>query len=226
MYDQQKQAAAEAACEAVRPGMVVGLGSGTTARYAIEALGETGPADIQCVPTSLQARTAALEVGLTVVDIDQVATIDVAIDGADQVGPTALIKGGGGAHTREKIVATRAEEYYIVVDERKPVATLSAPVPLAVLPAAREVVADAVRELGGTPTLREAAEKSGPVITDHGNVLVDCAFGEIDTPGELATALAAIPGVIEHGLFVDLADRVYVGTDTGVEVTDRGGLPR
>lgn len=221
MHDEQKQAAAEAACAAVRPGMIVGLGSGTTAQYAIEYLGNAGPGGLRCVPTSLQARTVALEVGLDVVDLDQVATIDVAIDGADQVGPTAILKGGGGAHTREKLVATRAETLLLVVDERKPVEVLSAPVPLAVLPAAREVVADAVRELGGDPTLRRATEKTGPVITDNGNVILDCVFGQIDAPAALAADLAAIPGVIEHGLFVGLADRIYIGRDTGVEVVER-----
>lgn len=221
MDDRQKQAAAEAACAAVAPGTVVGLGSGSTAAHAIDHLGAAGPADLRCVPTSLQARRAALAAGLDVVELDQVATIDTAIDGADQVGPDAIIKGGGGAHTREKIVDTYAEELLVVVDDRKPAETLTAAVPVAVLPTACEVVAAAVRELGATPTLRTATEKSGPVVTDNGNLILDCAFGPIEAPADLAAELATIPGVVEHGLFVGVTDRIYVGTDTGVEVSHR-----
>lgn len=221
MHEQQKRAAARAACEAVTSGMVVGLGSGTTAAYAIEELATGGPPDIRCVPTSLQARQTALANGLEVVELDQIETVDIAIDGADQVGKRAVIKGGGGAHTREKIVDTTAKRLLIVVDERKPVDKLTAPVPLEVIPTARDVVADAVQALGGTPTLRTAANKSGPVITDTGNVLLDCDFGTIDAPQTVAQELAGIPGVIEHGLFVDCADVVYVGTTDGVDVRHR-----
>lgn len=221
MHEQQKQAAARTACEAVTSGMVVGLGSGTTAAYAIEELAASGPAEIRCVPTSLQARQKALASGLDVVELDQVDAIDIAIDGADQVGPRAMIKGGGGAHTREKIVDTTAKRLLIVVDERKPVETLTAAVPLEVIPPARDVVADAVQRLGGVPTLRTAAEKSGPVITDTGNVLLDCDFGPIDAPKTLSQELSEIPGIIEHGLFVDCADEIYVGTADGVDIRHR-----
>lgn len=215
-----KRQAAQAAAAVVPDGAVVGLGSGSTAAHAIRHLGERS-IDIRGIPTSFQAREIALEAGIPIVELDQVERIDLAIDGADQIGPTALIKGGGGAHTREKIIDTAAEQLLIVADERKHTEQLAHPVPIEVLPAARTMVADQVRTLGGAPVLRRATEKSGPVVTDNGNLLLDCAFETIDAPSELAEQLASIPGVIEHGLFVGQADRVYLGRDTGVETIDR-----
>jgi ribose 5-phosphate isomerase A len=146
----------------------------------------------------------------------------VAIDGADQVadGGAALIKGGGAAHAREKVVAARADRLLIVADPSKLSPDLDRPVPVECLPDARPLVADRVRSLGSDPTLRSAERKDGPVVTDNGNVVLDCAFGAVDDPGELAAGLATIPGVVAHGLFVDLADAVHVGTDDGVDVLE------
>lgn len=214
----RKAAAAHAAVEAVPEGATVGLGSGSTAAHAIDRLGDR---DVRGVPTSFQARERALEAGVPVRSLDQVDGIDIAIDGADQVAPGALIKGGGAAHAREKVIDTAADRLAIVIDPRKLTDTLDRPVPLEVLPAARTVVAERVADLGGTPTLRRASEKSGPVVTDNGNLLFDCDFGRIDTPGRLARRLADIPGVLEHGLFVGAADTVYVGRDDGVETRAR-----
>ncbi len=211
-----KQAAAERAVELVPDGATVGLGSGSTAAYAIDALG-TAKRDITGVPTSFQARERALDAGIDVQDLDQVERIDMAIDGADQVADNVLIKGGGGAHTREKVIDTLAERLVIVVDPRKLAAQIDAAIPVAVIPSARTVVADWIRELGGTPELRRAQAKSGPVVTDNGNLILDCAFGTIDAPEATANQLATIPGVVEHGLFVGIVDTLCIGRPDGVE---------
>jgi ribose 5-phosphate isomerase A len=212
-----KRRAAESAVERVAEGAVVGLGSGSTAAHAIRALGDRGP-DVRGVPTSFQSREIALDAGIPVLELDQVDGLDVAIDGADQVARGDAIKGGGGAHTREKVVDAAADRLLLVVDERKDAAVLDQPVPVEVLPAARTTVAAAVEELDGTPELRRADRKSGPVVTDNGNLLLDCAFGDIESPEALADRLSAIPGAVEHGLFVGLADEIHVGTAGGVTV--------
>jgi len=225
-----KRRVGEHAADLVDDGDVVGLGSGSTAAAAIRALGERVDSglDVRGVPTSHQSREVALEAGVPLVELDQVEGIDVAIDGADQVatddavaaadtGRPPLVKGGGGAHAREKLVDAAAAEFVVVVDPSKLSPALDDPVPIEVLPAARTAVAEDVQALGGDPALRSATEKSGPVVTDNGNLVVDAAFGEIDDPAALARDLAQIPGVLDHGVFVDLADRVLVGREDGVE---------
>jgi ribose 5-phosphate isomerase A len=216
----QKRRAGQRAAEFVADGDVVGLGTGSTAAAAIEALGEAvaDGTSIRGIPTSYQSRALALEAGIPVTALDAVDGIDVAIDGADQVADAALIKGGGGAHAREKIVDAAAERFVVVVDPSKEVSVLSHPVPLEVLPSARPPVMAAVRELGGTPRLRDADEKDGPVITEQGNLVLDCDFGTIEDPAGLAASLAGIPGVVEHGLFVGLADDIVVGGPDDVRV--------
>jgi ribose-5-phosphate isomerase (EC 5.3.1.6) len=129
-----------------------------------------------------------------------------------------LIKGGGAAHAREKVVDAAATRLLVVADPTKMANRLDHPVPVAVLPSARATVSTAVSELGGEATLRQATEKDGPVVTDNGNLVLDCAFGVIDAPADLAVDLDTIPGVVAHGLFVGLADEIHVGTDNGVEV--------
>jgi len=225
-----KRRAGERAAEVVEDGQVVGLGSGSTAAHAIRTLGRRvgSGLDIAGVPTSFQSREVAREVGVPIRSPEDVGTVDVAIDGADQVlvgegdrgapGDTALIKGGGGAHAREKLVDAAATELLVVVDERKLAAAIDAPVPVEVLPCARSIVADDIRGLGGEPSLRRAGEKSGPVVTDNGNLVLDCAFGAIPDPTSLARALDGLPGTVAHGLFVGLADAVYVGSEEGVAV--------
>ncbi|WP_458207242.1 ribose-5-phosphate isomerase RpiA [Haladaptatus sp. NG-SE-30] len=218
--DEAKRNAGESAAEAVEDGMVVGLGTGSTAAHAIRAIGRKVDAglDVQGVPTSFQSRQLARDEGIPLVDLDSVSAIDLAIDGADQFAGPHLIKGGGAAHAREKVVDGAANRFLVVADPSKAAERLSHPVPVEVLPAARTTVADDVCVLGGDPTLREAAHKDGPVVTDNGNLVLDCAFGEIYSPGELAGDLASIPGVVEHGLFVGMADEIHVGTDDGVDV--------
>ncbi|MFC6736478.1 ribose 5-phosphate isomerase A, partial [Halolamina salina] len=131
----------------------------------------------------------------------------------------ALVKGGGAAHAREKLVDSAAERFVVVADPTKEAERLSHPVPVELLPDARAPVAEAVRSAGGEPELRAAERKDGPVVTDNGNLVLDCAFGEIDDPDALARTLSTVPGVVEHGLFVGLVDEVHVGSDDGVEIT-------
>jgi ribose 5-phosphate isomerase A len=218
-----KRRAGERAAEAVADGEVVGLGTGSTAAAAIRALGERVDAglDLTGIPTSFQARQVALEAGVPLSTLEA-ATPDVAIDGADQVvlgtnadHPTALVKGGGAAHASEKVVDAAADRFLVVVDETKLAAALDAPVPLAVLPDAHPTVAQAIGTLGGEATLRSAERKDGPVVTEHGNLVLDADLGAIASPARLAADLDAIPGLVAHGLFVDLADAVYVGEPEG-----------
>jgi len=217
--DAAKRAAGEAAAESVEDGMVVGLGTGSTAAHAIRALGRQVDAglDITGVPTSFQSRELAREAGVPLTDLEA-ASVDLAIDGADAVAGGDLIKGGGAAHAREKIVDASADRFLVVADQTKVAETLSHPVPVSVLPDARTTVAESVRGLGGEPTLRRAERKDGPVVTDNGNLVLDCDFGAIAEPAPLGQSLAALPGVVEHGLFVGLADAVYVGSEDGVTV--------
>ena len=219
--DKAKRRAGESAAEAVEDGTVVGLGTGSTAAYAIRALGDAVDAglDIEGIPTSFQSRDLAREAGIPLTTLDE-ATPDVAIDGADQVAADVLIKGGGAAHTREKIVDTAADRLLVVVDPGKCDDQLDVPVPVEVLADARRSVADAVRGQGGDPELRRAKCKDGPVVTDNGHLLLDCDFGTVGDPAERATALAELPGVIEHGLFVGVADEIHVGTAGGVDIRE------
>jgi ribose 5-phosphate isomerase A len=217
--ERAKQRAGESAADEVEDGMTVGLGTGSTAAAAIRHLGRRVDAglDIEGIPTSHQSRALAREVGIPLTALD-VSTPDIAIDGADQVANGDLIKGGGAAHAREKVVDTAADRLLVVVDPTKETDQLDEPVPVSVLPDARPTVADTVAARGGEPTLRAAAHKDGPVVTDNGHLVLDCAFGAIDSPAILATALDGIPGVVAHGLFVGLADAVHVGRADGVDV--------
>ncbi|MFC7249087.1 ribose-5-phosphate isomerase RpiA [Halomicroarcula sp. GCM10025324] len=216
-----KRAAGESAAEVVEDGMVVGLGTGSTAAHAIRALGRAVDAglDITGVPTSFQSRELARECGIPLVDLDA-ASVDLAIDGADEVAGGDLVKGGGAAHAREKVVDASADRFLVVADPTKLADALSHPVPVEVLPVARTTVADAVRDLGGAPSLRRAERKDGPVVTDNGNLVLDCDFGTVEEPAPLGRALAGTPGAVEHGLFIGLADELHVGTEDGVTVQD------
>jgi len=214
-----KRRAGESAADTVEDGTIVGLGTGSTAAHAIRRLGARVDAglDVQGIPTSFQARELAREVGVPLTTLAE-ATPDLAIDGADQVAGGQLIKGGGAAHAREKVVDTAARRFLVVVDPSKEAEMLAEPVPVEVLPAARRPVSRAVERLGGEPELRAARRKDGPVVTDNGNLVLDCAFGEIPRPAALAADLSAVPGVVAHGLFVDSADEIHVGTPDGVRV--------
>ncbi|MFB6092691.1 MAG: ribose-5-phosphate isomerase RpiA [Haloquadratum sp.] len=222
--DDQKRRAGERAADLVAGGDVVGLGTGSTAAYAIRELGRkvADGLDVRGVPTSFDSRALAREVGIPLCSLDDVDRIDLAVDGADQIDDDLdAVKGGGAAHAREKVVDAAADRLVVVADPSKVAETLSCAVPIEVLPAARAAVERDVEALGGDATLRRAERKDGPVVTDNGNLVLDCEFGPIDDPAALASSLSAVPGVVEHGLFVDLVDAVYVGTDDGVDVRRR-----
>ena len=221
--EEAKRRAALEAVKEVRSGFVVGLGSGSTAAYAIQALGEALRSgvlqDVMGVPTSYQAASVALESGLPLTTLDENPRLDVAIDGADQVDASLnLIKGGGGALTREKVVASAADRYIVVVDEGKLAEVLGVGqvVPVEVLPFASAFVLRRVGERARSVHLRVGSGKVGPVVTDNGNFLLDADFGPIEEAEELEAWLRSIPGVVETGLFLGLADIVYVGTRKGV----------
>lgn len=218
LQDEMKKKVAVRAAQLVQPGMVVGLGSGSTAALLIADIGRRLAAgelaDIRGVPTSFQASVLAQQNGIPLTTLNEVDTIAVAIDGADEVDPQRnLIKGGGGCHTAEKLVDARAERFVVVVDSTKISDRLGAlmPVPVEVLPVAYRQVAAALRELGGVPDLRMAVRKAGPVVTDQGNFLLDTRFDRIDEPAALEARINNIPGVLDNGLFVGLADSVLVG---------------
>jgi ribose 5-phosphate isomerase A len=202
----------------VRDGMVLGLGTGSTAAFAIEELGRRVREEglrIVGVATSWSAAELARRMGIDVRGVSDVERIDLALDGADEVGPgLALIKGGGAAHTLERIVAADAARFVVLVDDGKVVKRLGEkwPVPVEVMSVALRPVKSALERLGARPEVRSGAGKDGPVITDHGNLVVDAKFPGIDDPSALARELDSIPGVIEHGLFVDLADEVIVAS--------------
>lgn len=213
-----KQKVGKAAADRVQSGQVVGLGSGSTAAFAIQYIGERLQAgelkDIQGVPTSFQSEVLAREYGIPLVTLNEVERIHVAIDGADEVDPNKqLIKGGGAAHTREKLVDAQAELFVVIVDDSKLVDRLGTTflLPVEVMPSAIAPVTRALTALGGEPQLRMAVKKAGPVVTDQGNLVIDVKFAAIDDPKTMEAAINNIPGVLENGLFVDVADVILVG---------------
>ena len=218
-----KQAVAEAAVERVRSGMVLGLGSGSTAALMIEAVGKKlrqGELEnITAVPTSFQSQVLASELDIPLTDLNRVEAIDLAIDGADEVDPgLQLIKGGGACHVQEKLVASAARRFLVVVDAGKLVDRLNLDflLPVEVLPAAWVPVRRRLRSMGAECELRNAQRKAGPVVTDQGNLVLDARFpGGIGDGAALERQLNSIPGVVENGLFINLADEVLVGEATG-----------
>jgi ribose 5-phosphate isomerase A len=208
-----KRAAGYRAADLVKNGMVIGLGTGSTVFFAMERLQERVAAGlaVEGVPTSIQTAIRARNLGIPLTTLDDHPRLELAIDGADQVDPEfRLIKGRGAALTREKCVAAAAGQLVVVVDESKMASFLDAPVPLEVLQFAATPVMVQLKELGGVPCVREGTKKDGPVITDNGNFVIDCAFGEIDHPEELEAVLAGIPGIIESGLFTRFTKKTIV----------------
>ncbi|EKV00640.1 ribose-5-phosphate isomerase RpiA [Leptolyngbyaceae cyanobacterium CCMR0082] len=213
-----KQEVGRAAAAQVKSGSIVGLGTGSTTAFAIQFIGERLAAgeltDVVGIPTSFQASVLAKKHGIPLTTLDEAPRIDIAIDGADEVDPQQnLIKGGGAAHTREKVVDGLAERFVVVVDSSKLVDKLGSTfaLPVEVLPMAVAPVTRALTALGGTPELRMGVNKDGPVITDQGNMVLDVKFTGIDNPAELEKTVNNIPGVLENGLFVGLADEVLIG---------------
>src|ERR1043166_5507348 len=212
--DQEKELAACASVKFVRDGTIVGLGSGSTAAYAIRYLGERVRAGmrIRGIATSVQTHNLAASLGISLTTLDEVQQINVTIDGADEFDPQLrLIKGGGGALLREKIVASATRQEIIIADSSKQVLVLGKfPLPVEVVQFAEAIVSKKISDLGATVELRK--NRAGePFITDEGHHILDCHFGRIADPRALARTLSEIPGVVEHGLFIDLADLVLLG---------------
>ena len=226
--EEAKRRAALKAVEHVKDGYVVGLGSGSTAAYAIEEIGRKLRAgeltDILGVPTSHQAAMVAVEAGVPLTTLYEHPDVDVAIDGADQIDPKLnLIKGLGAALTREKVVAESARLFIVVADERKLVQRLGGecPVPLEVLPFAVPKVLRELRKTALKAEVRRGAGKVGPVVTDNGNFIVDAYFDRIEDPKELHKQLKAITGVLETGIFPGIAKIAYVGTRKAIRHIER-----
>ncbi|KGG28334.1 MULTISPECIES: ribose-5-phosphate isomerase RpiA [unclassified Prochlorococcus] len=219
LQTQMKQAVAAAAVEQIKDGMVLGLGSGSTAALMIQALGDKLASgelrDIVGVTTSFQGEVMAAELGIPLRNLTAVDRIDLAIDGADEVDPSfQLIKGGGACHVQEKLVASRADRFVVVVDSTKIVDRLNLGflLPVEVLPGAWRQVQGRLAELGGIADLRMAHCKAGPVVTDQGNLVLDVSMaGGIGDPEDLECRINNLPGVLENGLFVNLTDEVLVG---------------
>jgi len=217
MTEMAKGLSGREAARLVKDGAIVGLGTGSTAAYAIGELGRRVQEEgltILGIPTSYQAMNLARRNGIPVRTLDDVDTVDIAIDGADEVDPEKnLIKGGGAAHTREKVIDALADFFVVAIDDSKLVNRLGekCPVPVEVIPMALTPVMRRLEALGGEPVLRTAVRKEGPVITDQGNFVVDVRFPSIDDPETLESTLNNVPGVVENGLFIKLADLIVVG---------------
>lgn len=223
-----KKNAAKEAVKHVKDGFIVGLGSGSTVEYAIKAIGEkikNEKLDILAIPTSYQSFLLAASYGVKITTLDENPNINLTIDGADQIDTKLnLIKGMGGALTREKIVALASKTNIIIADESKKVKNLgddNHPVPIEVLPFALSQVKKQIETISGIVKVREGTGKVGPIITDNGNIILDAIFGSIKKPVELNTRIKMITGVVETGLFIDSTDVVYLGKSTQVEKIER-----
>ncbi|MBF9219783.1 ribose-5-phosphate isomerase RpiA [Hymenobacter ruricola] len=227
----EKQLAAAAALRWVRSGMVLGLGSGSTAACFITLLGEAvraGQLKVQATATSLASEALAREGGIPLLEPRRGLRFDLTVDGADELDPhLRLVKGGGGALLREKVLATASDYWLIVADSSKAVAQLGRfPLPLEVVPFALPWVLDAVAALGGAPVLRmDKATPTHPAHSDQGNLLVDCHFNVIADPEKLAAQLQNIPGIVEQGLFLGLARAAVVARGAEVQVLRPGQTP-
>jgi ribose 5-phosphate isomerase A len=212
--EQEKEAAGRAAAKLVRDGDIVGLGTGSTAYFAVVAIGERVKAGLKIVgiPTSVATADLARQLGIPLSTLDERPQIDITIDGADEIDPHLnLIKGGGGALLREKVVASVTKKMVVVSDSTKVVPALGKfPLPVEIIPFARTVIEKKIASLGATTKLRMRPDGQ-PFVTDNGNQILDCRFGRIDDPPTLAGELNGTPGVVEHGLFIGLAKLAIVG---------------
>jgi ribose 5-phosphate isomerase A len=214
--DALKHAVAAAAVDLVPSPAILGLGSGSTLAFFIKLLGErvrTEQLQVVGVPTSYQTRLLARQHGVPIQDAIDIDHVDLAVDGADEIDPAGnLIKGAGGAHVMEKLVAACADRFIVIADESKLVRTLGErfAVPVEVIAPAVSFALRRLQELGGTPTLRNGVKKLGPVISDLGNLIIDVQFGLIRDPVKLNHELNNLPGVVGHGLFINMTSDVIV----------------
>ncbi|MDA1099804.1 MAG: ribose-5-phosphate isomerase RpiA [Proteobacteria bacterium] len=217
MSDEAKQMAARAAVELVQEGMRLGIGTGSTAAHFIRLLAQRVNAGLSVtgVATSEQSAELCTRLGIPLTNLDETPTLDLAVDGADEFdGALNLIKGGGGALLREKIVAGAAKRFVVIADASKQVAVLGAfPLPVEIIPMARQPLSLRLAELGAVATLRQTADGE-PFRSDENHWILDCAFGPtITDPPGLARTLSTLPGVVEHGLFCGMTERVLLGSD-------------
>jgi len=222
--DDAKRLAAEKAVEYIGDARVVGLGTGTTTRFAIERMAQLirEGADFCGVPTSNATAELAHRLSIPLRELTEVDSIDISIDGADEIDPSFnMIKGGGGALTREKLVALASKQRIIIADQSKMVEVLgqTRPLPVEVLPFAWNRSAWLIEQLGCRVTRRDVSGR--PFVTDNGNYIVDCKFESIPDPPAMETRIKLIPGVVECGLFIDIADTVIIGLEDSVEIRVR-----
>jgi len=223
--DREKEAAARASLRFVKDGQIVGLGTGSTAAYFIQLLGEEvrNGLKIRGIPSSDRSREQAASLGIPLTTLDESPQIDVTVDGADEVDPQLrLIKGGGGALLREKIVASATRQFVIIADTSKRVPVLgSFPLPVEVIKFARAVVVRKIQDLGADVELRRRTDGT-PFLTDENNYILDCRFGQIADADGLARRLSDMPGIVEHGLFIGMADIVLVADGSEIVELRRG----
>lgn len=214
--NKEKQIAARAAVELVEAGSTVGLGSGSTAAYAVRFLAERVRQGLNIVgiPTSQQTQHLAEQLGIPLAALEDHPKIDIDIDGADEIDPELnLIKGGGGAFLREKIIASASRRFIVIADSAKQVKRLGKfPLPVEVVPFAQSLIKPQIEALGAKVSLRSYAY-GNPYVTDEGHHILDCTFGVIPDPPGLAEKLRCIPGVVEHGLFIGMAELALIGSD-------------
>ncbi|MFX1357694.1 MAG: ribose 5-phosphate isomerase A [Promethearchaeota archaeon] len=219
----KKNAAIKAVEDNIKRDMVIGIGSGSTVVYAVKKIAEMNKErdlGLKCIPSSFQSYQLIIENGLNLVTLNQYPDIDLDIDGADEIDEDLnLIKGGGGCHVQEKIIASNSKKVIIIADFRKRSKKLGQNwkkgVPIEVIPIAYTSVMNKLKQLKGNPKLRMAQAKVGPLITDNGNFIIDVDFGKIDNPSELNNKLINIQGLVDTGLFIGLVSKVYIGMDDG-----------
>ena len=230
--DKEKRLVAQAAVAFVKSGMKLGLGSGSTSHHFVRLLGErirAGELKVEAVASSKETAALAQGVGITLMEPQRRLRLDLAVDGADEVAPDLnLIKGGGGAHLREKVVVAAAAYFLVIADSSKLVARLGAfPVPIEVVPFAAPWVMDRIEALGGSPVLRmEPQSVTIPSLTDQQNYILDCRFPAVEQPAQLAAELEKVPGIVEHGLFIGYARAALIAQGTAVMLVQPSAKPR
>ena len=223
----KESAAVKAVDENVKKGMVLGIGSGSTVVYAVKRIAELNnenDLDLKCIPTSFQAYNLIIDNGLNLVSIDRYPVIDLDIDGADEIDKDLnAIKGGGGCLVQEKIIASISKNFILIADYRKDSEFFGENwkkgIPVEIIPLARVPLMKKFEDLGGKPILRMAKAKSGPLVTDNGNFIIDVDFGTVKNPSEINDKLLSIPGVVDTGLFIGMASKAYFGQKNGSVTT-------
>ena len=219
----KKNAAFKAVEENVKEGMILGIGSGSTIVYAVEKIAEINKKKdlkLKCIPTSFQSYQLIVDNDLSLVSLDQYPEIDLDIDGADEIdNELNLIKGGGGCLVQEKIIAYNSKKLVIIADFRKKSSKLGENwkkgVPIEVMPIAYIPIMNKLKKLGGTPKLRMAQAKAGPLVTDNGNFIIDVDFGIMDSPSDIDFKISQIPGVVDTGFFIGMTSKAYIGQEDG-----------